>query len=167
MARIVTSDYAVPTDPHILRDAAFTLVSIALRVYLALVWLRFGIAKLDGGWLTTNPLRPLLNTVAAGQLPTTAPGYSYVARALVSTHADALLSVLIPCTEIVIGLALLAGVRLRTVALIACALNANLLLAGIASLALDGRMIVLQIILVSLATLAPRQARRIFPAWRK
>ncbi|MEP7001174.1 MAG: hypothetical protein ABI969_11890 [bacterium] len=139
----------------------------ALRAYLAVVWLRFGIMKVQGGWLTTNPLRPLLSLIAAGQLPTSAPGYSFIARALVVTHSDVALSVIIPCTEIGIGLAFLAGIRVRTVAVIACALNVNLLLAGIASFSLDGRMIVLQIILISLATLAPYHAQRIFPAWRK
>jgi uncharacterized membrane protein YphA (DoxX/SURF4 family) len=167
MPRIVTTDFAVPRAPTALRETTLTIALFALRAYLAFVWLRFGIMKVQGGWLTTNPLRPLLSLIAAGQLPTTVPGYSFVARALVATHTDALLSVIIPCTEIGVGLALLAGVRVRATAVIACALNVNLLLAGIASVSLDGRMIVLQVMLISLATLAPHHARRIFPAWTK
>ncbi|MEO8623209.1 MAG: hypothetical protein ABI625_19185 [bacterium] len=167
MSRIVTTDFAVAKAPTALRETTLAITLFALRAYLAFVWLRFGIMKLQGGWLTTNPLRPLLTLIAAGQLPTSASGYSFVARALVATHADVALSIIIPCTEIAVGLALLAGFRVRTAAAIACALNANLLLAGIASVSLDGRMIVLQIILISLATLAPHHARRIFPAWKK
>jgi len=167
MSRIVTSDFAVDKAPTALRETMLAVALFALRAYLAFVWLRFGIMKLQGGWLTMNPLRPLLELIAVGKLPTSAPGYSFVARALVATHADAVLSVAIPCTEIGISLALLAAVRIRTAAVIACALNVNLLLAGIATFSLDGRMIVLQMILIALATLAPHEARRIFPAWRK
>ncbi len=134
---------------------ALTLASLGLRGYIALVWLRFGITKLQGGWLTTNPLKPLFTSIAAGQLPTTAPGYASVARLMVATHADALLSVAIPFAEIAIALALLFNVRPRTAALVACALNVNLLLAGVATFSLDGRMIVLQVLLVALLTLLP------------
>lgn len=135
--------------------AAVLLASLALRGYIALVWLRFGIAKLQGGWLTTNPLKPLFTSIAAGQLPTTAPGYAHVAKLIVATHADALLSVAIPFAEIAIALAILFNVRPRTAALVACALNLNLLLAGVATFSLDGRMIVLQLVLVALLTLMP------------
>ena len=134
---------------------AFALASLALRGYLASVWLRFGIAKLQDGWLSTNPLRPLFTSIAAGQLPTTAPGYASVARLMVATHADAVLSVAIPFAEIAIALALLFNVRPRTAALVACALNMNLLLAGVATFGLDGRMIVLQLLLVAALTLMP------------
>ncbi len=135
--------------------AAVTIVAaLVLRVYLALVWLRFGVAKLEGGWLTTNPLKPLLTLIGAGQLPSTAAGYAPVARVMVATHADALLSVTIPLTEVAIGIALLAGWRVRTVALVACALNVNLLLSGVANWSLDGRMLVLQLLLVCVLTAA-------------
>ncbi|MEO7457482.1 MAG: hypothetical protein ABIY52_14550 [Gemmatimonadaceae bacterium] len=134
---------------------AASLAALLLRGYIAFVWVRFGVAKLQGGWLTTNPLKPLFTSIAAGQLPTTAPGYSSVAKLIIGTHADVLLSVAIPFTEIAIGLALLFNVRPRTAALVACALNANLLLAGVATMALDGRMIVLQLVLIALLTLWP------------
>ena len=130
-----------------------TLAAFALRAYLAFVWLRFGHAKLEGGWLTTNPLEPLLTMVGAGQLPSTMPGYAPVARMLVSLHGDAVLSIAIPFVEIAIALAFVSGVRMRTAALLACALNANLLMAGVASWSLDGRMMVLQVLLICAATL--------------
>ena len=132
-----------------------TLASLALRGYIAFVWLRFGVTKLQQGWLTTNPMKPLFTMIAAEQLPTTAPGYAWIAKAVVLTHADVLMSVAIPAVEIAIGLALLFNVRPRTAALVACVLNVNLLLAGVATFALDGRMIVLQLVLVALLTLVP------------
>ena len=135
--------------------AMITLAAFALRAYLAFVWLRFGHAKLEGGWLTTNPLEPLLTMVGAGQLPSTMPGYAPVARMLVSLHGDAVLSIAIPFVEIAIALAFVSGVRMRTAALLACALNANLLMAGVASWSLDGRMVVLQLLLICAATLRP------------
>jgi uncharacterized membrane protein YphA (DoxX/SURF4 family) len=143
------------TRVHAAGPLAAAAAALALRGYIAFVWLRFGVAKLRDGWLTSNPLEPLFTTIAAGQLPTTAPGYSWVAKMMVATHADAVLSVAIPFTEIAIGLAMLFNVRPRTAALVACALNVNLLLAGVASFSLDGRMIVLRLLLVALLTLAP------------
>jgi uncharacterized membrane protein YphA (DoxX/SURF4 family) len=147
-----TYEYPVYRGAHRLERLA-TIPVVALRWYLAWVWLRFAIMKFETGWLTTNPLRPLLQTVAAGQIPTTMPGYELVARVLVATHADAVLSVLIPCAELGVGLALVIGVAPRITALIATGLNVNLLLAGIGTLALDGKMIVLQIILIAIVTL--------------
>src|SRR5438046_2067386 len=87
-----------------LRDRLAIVPEIALRLYIALVWLRFAATKFESGWLTTNPLRALLTSVAAGQLPTTVPGYHIIAQLLVITHADALLSVLIPFTELALGI---------------------------------------------------------------
>jgi uncharacterized membrane protein YphA (DoxX/SURF4 family) len=147
-----TYEFPVYRGPRML-DRVATIPVVALRAYLASVWLRFAMMKLQGGWLTTNPLRPLLTSVGAGQIPTTAPGYGFVARMMVATHADALLSVLIPCTEVAIGVALLLGLAPRITALVATALNVNLLLAGIGTFALDGRMIIFQVILVALITL--------------
>ena len=151
-----TYEYPVYRGPNIAERLAIIPI-VALRFYLASVWLRFSIMKFEAGWLTTNPLRPLLTSVAHGQLPTTVPGYHAIARLMVVTHADALLSVLIPCAELAVGLALLIGIAPRVTAFVAIALNLNLLLAGVGTMSLDGRMIVLQIILVALVTLvAPR-----------
>ena len=72
---------------------------------------------------------------------------------MVNLHCDAVLSVAIPIVEVAIAIALLSGRWVRTAALIACALNVNLLMSGIASWSLDGRMIVLQLIIVALVTL--------------
>ena len=143
------------------------ILSIAFRGYLGFVWLRFALIKFQTGWLTTNPIRPLMTMIVAGLLPTTVPGYGYVARAITFTHADALLSIAIPFTEIAIAFLLFTGLRVRTAALVATALNVNLLLAGVASVSLDGRMIVLQLMLIALATLAPPPSRLILGAWRK
>jgi uncharacterized membrane protein YphA (DoxX/SURF4 family) len=147
-----TYEYPIYRGPQLLERLAIVPV-LALRVYLASVWLRFAVMKLQSGWLTTNPLRPVLSAVAAGQIPTTVPGYTFVAKLIVATHFDAVLSVLIPCTELAIGIALLVGFAPRVTAVVATALNVNLLLAGIGTLVLDGRMILFQVILAALITL--------------
>lgn len=156
MSMTHTASHAIPRQPRCWGWLA-TFATFALRAYVALVWIRFGLAKLQDGWLTTNPLRPLLATIGSGQLPTTAPGYAPMARLMVHLHIDAVLSVAIPIVEVAIAVALLSGRWVRTAALVACALNLNLLLAGVASWSLDGRMIVLQLIIVALATLMPRR----------
>ena len=74
-----TYEYPIYRGPQLLERFAIVPV-LALRVYLASVWLRFAMMKLQGGWLTTNPLRPVLSAVAAGQVPTTVHGYGFVAR---------------------------------------------------------------------------------------
>ena len=58
--------------------------------------------------MTSNPLHPLLSTIVAHQLPTTAPGYSLIANVLVTQHVDAVLSIAIPCAEVLIALLTLA-----------------------------------------------------------
>ena len=42
------------------------LGALVLRLYLASLWFRFGMAKIEGGWLTANPVRGLLTVVRAG-----------------------------------------------------------------------------------------------------
>lgn len=79
---------------------------------------------------------------------------------MVNLHIDAVLSVAIPLAEVAIAIALLSGRWVRTAALVACALNVNLLLSGVASWSLDGRMIVLQLIIVALATLNNSRPQR-------
>jgi uncharacterized membrane protein YphA (DoxX/SURF4 family) len=121
---------------------------LALRVYLGSIWLQFGLAKIRGGWLTTNALHDLLGAVARGETPSPLPAYRQVAELLLATGADRALSVLIPLAEVAVACAFFAGVLLIPAAAGACLLNLNLILSGIASWRFDGRIIALQLLLL-------------------
>lgn len=121
---------------------------LVLRLYLASVWLQFGISKIRGGWLDGDGLHGLLGAVAAGQTPAPFPFYARVAGLLVETGMDRVLSVVIPFAELALGLAFLTGVLLVPAAIGAILLNVNLILSGVASLHFDGRIIALQVLLL-------------------
>jgi uncharacterized membrane protein YphA (DoxX/SURF4 family) len=118
--------------------------ALLARLYLASLWSRFGIAKVEAGWLTLNPVRGLLGVVAAGQTPMPVPRLSIVAGWLLAIRADVLLSVVVPLTEIVLAGAFLTGWYTRRAALVGIAINASLILGGLATVAFDGRIIALQ-----------------------
>ncbi|HZG42310.1 MAG TPA: hypothetical protein VEY93_05070 [Longimicrobium sp.] len=122
---------------------------LALRMYLGLVWMTFGLGKIQAGWLTSNPLRPLLTAVAEGQTQTPLDFYTHVARLMVDTGADGVLSVLIPLAEVGVAISFFSGVLLVPAALVAIGINLNLILAGIASVHFDGRIIVMQVLLLA------------------
>ncbi len=146
-----------PTVPDRARAAARLLFAsplasplwLVLRVYLGSVWLQFGLAKVRGGWLTENPLRGLLRAVADGSTPAPLEAYRPVAGLLVEVGADRVLSVAIPLAELAVAGAFFAGVLLVPAAIGACLLNLNLILAGVASLRFDGRIILLQLLLLA------------------
>jgi uncharacterized membrane protein YphA (DoxX/SURF4 family) len=121
-----------------------TIGALLVRLYLASLWFRFGMAKVEAGWLTLNPVRGLLGGVAAGQTPMPLPSLSIVAGWLLAIRADALLSVVVPLTEIVLAAAFLTGWHTRRAALVGIAINASLILGGLATVPFDGRIIALQ-----------------------
>lgn len=123
-------------------------VWLALRVYLASVWLQFGIGKIRGGWLDGDALQGLLSAVAAGHTPAPFPAYARVAELLVATGMDSALSVLIPLAEVAVAAAFISGVLLVPAAIAATLLNLNLILSGIASIHFDGRIIAMQLMLL-------------------
>jgi uncharacterized membrane protein YphA (DoxX/SURF4 family) len=123
-------------------------VWLVLRLYLASVWLQFGIAKIRGGWLEGDGLHGLLSAVAAGQTPAPFPFYARVAELLVQTEMDRVLSIVMPFAELAVGLAFLTGVLIVPAAIGAILLNLNLILSGVASLHFDGRIIALQVLLL-------------------
>lgn len=139
---------------------ALNAAALAVRLYAASVWWRFAVAKIEQGWLAGNPMRPLLELVAAGTLPGTAPGYDALAQSALRLGLDLPMARALPLLESVIAAALVLGVRVRTVALLAAFVNLNLLLSGIGNMAIDGRLIVLQLLLL----LAGRRAGS--PGWR-
>lgn len=145
----------MPRTTPILRPLAWPFRSrlsspfwLSVRLYLAFVWLHFGVGKVRTGWLTKNPMASLLEAVAAGHTGAPFDLYRPVARLLLDLGADAVLSVLIPLTEVALGIAFAAGVLLVPAAIAATLLNLNLILAGIASVYFDGRIILLQLLLL-------------------
>jgi uncharacterized membrane protein YphA (DoxX/SURF4 family) len=122
---------------------------LAVRLYLGWVWLGFGIGKIRGGWLSMNPMRSLLEAVAAGHTPAPLGAFRPVARLLLDLGADAVMSVAIPLAEVALGTAFVAGVLLAPAGVAAILLNLSLILAGIASVRFDGRIILLQLLVLA------------------
>jgi uncharacterized membrane protein YphA (DoxX/SURF4 family) len=131
------------------RSRVTSPVWLLLRIYLASIWMNFGVAKIRGGWLKGDALESLLGAVADGQTPAPFPFYPRVAEILVATGMDAVLCVLIPLAEVAVATAFLTGVLLVPAAICAILLNLNLILAGIASVNFDGRIIALQVLLLA------------------
>ena len=121
---------------------------LVLRLYLASVWLQFGVGKIRGGWLEGDGLHHLLGAVAAGQTPAPFPFYARVAELLVATGMNRVLSAAIPLAEVAVAAAFITGVMLVPAAIAATLLNVNLILAGVASIQFDGRIIALQLLLL-------------------
>lgn len=122
---------------------------LLLRLHLGAIWLEFALSKLRGGWLTTNPMQAILSAIAEGHLPGPFPLYRGVAETLLSLGADRWLSVGIPVAEMAVALALFSGFLVVPAAIGATLLNLNLILSGIASWHFDGRIILLQLLLVA------------------
>lgn len=121
---------------------------LALRLYLGAIWLRFGWSKVEAGWLTSNPMRPLLEAIGSGGTATPLPLYRTVAEQMLGLGLDRLLSIAIPLAELTFAAAFFAGVLLVPAALAACLMNLNLILAGIATWSFDGRVILMQLLIV-------------------
>jgi uncharacterized membrane protein YphA (DoxX/SURF4 family) len=124
------------------------LGALFVRLYLATLWLRFGMAKVDAGWLTLNPVRGLLTVVGGGQTPMPIPRLSVFANWLLAVRADVLLSVLVPLTELALAAAFFTGWYVRQAAFIGIAVNTALILGGLASVAFDGKIIALQVVVL-------------------
>lgn len=123
-------------------------VWLMLRIYLASIWMQFGISKIRGGWLRDDGLSALMEAVAEGHTPAPFPFYEGIAGFLVETGLAGLLSLLIPLAEVAIATAFLSGVMLVPAAVCAILINLNLILAGIASINFDGRIIAMQVLLL-------------------
>lgn len=132
------------------RSTLTSPVWLVLRLYLASVWLQFGMGKIRGGWLRGDGLEGLLTAVAQGQTPAPFPLYTRLIDVLLlETGMDRVLSVTMPLMEVAVGLAFLSGVMLVPAAIAATALNLNLILSGVASIHFDGRIIALQVLLLA------------------
>lgn len=122
---------------------------LGIRIYLGSIWLQFGLAKVEGGWLTGNPMHSMLDAIARGMTPAPFPAYRHVAQALLDVGADRWMSVGLPLAELAVALAFFSGVLLVPAAVGASLLNLNLILSGMASWQFDGRIIALQLLLLA------------------
>ncbi len=139
---------------------ATALLALGVRLYLAFVWLRYGIGKIETGWLTSNPLKGLIDVVAKGYTNAWLPIYEPLARWALALGLDGALAVAFPLTELAIGLALITGVALRPALLLATFINLNLVMSGLAPWAFDGRVILLQLFVLALGATANRYGLR-------
>jgi uncharacterized membrane protein YphA (DoxX/SURF4 family) len=143
-------------------------LGLGVRLYLASVWLRFALQKIHGGWLTSNPLRPMLELVVNGYTHVAFHFYQPLTRWVLELGADRLLAVAFPLTELTIATAFVAGVLVRPAALVAIFINLNLILTGLAMWHFDGRIIALQVLLLALGTAAGRYGvRSLWPLGRR
>ncbi len=122
---------------------------LGIRIYLGSIWLQFGLAKVQGGWLTGNPMHSMLDAIARGMTAAPFPGYRHVAKALLDVGADRWMSVGLPLAELAVALAFFSGVLLVPAAVGASLLNLNLIFSGLASWQFDGRIIALQLLLLA------------------
>ena len=122
---------------------------LGIRIYLGSIWLQFGLAKVEGGWLTGNPMHSMLDAIARGMTPAPFPAYRHVAQALLDVGADRWMSVGLPLAELAVALAFFSGVLLVPAAVGASLLNLNLIFSGLASWQFDGRIIALQLLLLA------------------
>ena len=143
--------YATPLRQVLRWPFASPLASpawLALRLYLGATWLRFGWSKVEAGWLISNPMRPLLEAIGSGGTAAPLPLYRSVAEQMLAVGLDRLLSVAIPLAELAFATAFFAGVLLVPAAIAACLMNLNLILSGIATWSFDGRVILMQLLII-------------------
>ena len=122
---------------------------LGIRIYLGSIWLQFGVAKVEGGWLTGNPMHSMLDAIARGLTPAPFPAYRHVAQALLDAGADRWMSVGLPLAELAVALAFFSGILLVPAAVGASLLNLNLIFSGLASWQFDRRVIALQLLLLA------------------
>lgn len=125
----------------------FAPMWLGLRIYLGLVWIRFGWSKVEAGWIGGDGLSGLMAAIANGSIHTPFGLFAPVAQWMVGAGITPMLSSLIPVAEVTFGVLFLAGVLLVPAAVGATVLNLNLLLAGVAVWSFDGRIIGLQILM--------------------
>lgn len=121
---------------------------LGLRLYLAYLWLNFGLQKLEAGWLTTDPIGGMLKLVGNGTLPVPFEFYRGVAQFLVNSGMTPLLSHSMPFLELAVALSFASGVLVVPAAIGAILLNTNFILSGIGQVQYDGRFIALQLLLI-------------------
>ena len=121
---------------------------LVVRLYLAYMWMQMGVAKLGAGFLTSDPIHGILKLVADGTLNVPFEWFRPVAGMLVGLGLTPMISFSMPFLELAIALSFLTGVLVVPAALGATLLNVIFVLSGIGQIALDGRFIALQLLMV-------------------
>ena len=121
---------------------------LGLRLYLAYLWLNFGLQKLEAGWLTSDPVGGMLKLVGNGTLQVPFEWYRPIAQFLVDSGMTPLLSHSMPFLELAVALSFASGVLVVPAAIGATLLNVNFILSWICQVEYDGSFIALQLLLI-------------------
>jgi thiosulfate dehydrogenase (quinone) large subunit len=121
---------------------------LAVRLYLGYMWFWMGVQKLQIGFLSSDPIGPILKAVADGTLKVPAEFFRPVAGLLVESGLTPLISFSMPFLEIAVALSFVTGVLVVPAAVGATLLNIIFVLSGIGHIKLDGRFIALQVLLI-------------------
>lgn len=121
---------------------------LALRLYIAWIWVQMSIAKFEAGWLSSDPVGQMFQVIAKGTLPVPLPFYRGVAQALLDAGISPLLSHSMPFLELAVAVSLISGVLVPVAAVGAILLNVNIILSGMGSPAFDGPIIASEILFV-------------------
>lgn len=120
----------------------------AVRLYLANIWFWMGFGKLEGGYLTSDPTADLFKAILAGHLPVPVPAYKGFVQLMLDLGVTQMLSFSMPFLEMAVALAFISGVMIVPAAIGGTFLVINVLLSGMGTLAFDGKVIALQVLLV-------------------
>lgn len=122
---------------------------LALRLYVAWIWVQMSISKFQAGWLASDPSGDLLKLVAKGTMPVPFTFYRGVADFMVGLGITPMLSHTMPFLEMAVALSLISGVLMRPAAIGGILLVLNVILMGIGTLAFDGRVILIHVLLIA------------------
>ena len=123
-------------------------VCLALRLYLAWIWMRFSLAKFQTGWLTSDPIGDIFTAVAGGTLAVPLEFYRGVAGMLYDLGVSPLISHTMPFLELAVALSFISGVLVVPAAVGAILLNTNIILSGMGTVAFDGHVIAIEILFI-------------------
>jgi thiosulfate dehydrogenase (quinone) large subunit len=121
---------------------------LLLRLYVAYIFLTMGLAKIQGGFLTSDPIGAMLKLVANGTIQVPLAFYRPLAALLVESGLTPLISHSMPLLELAVALSLARGVLVPLAAVGALLLNINFVLSGIGNLTFDGPYMVAEVLLV-------------------
>ncbi len=122
---------------------------LAVRLYLGYMWLMMGWQKIGAGFLTSDPIGPILQLGADGTLAVPLELWRPIAGLLVASGLTPLISWSMPFMEMAVALAFVSGVLVVPAAIGATLLNVIFVLSGIGQIELDGRFIVLQLLMLA------------------
>jgi len=142
---------------------------LLVRLYVAYVFLTMGIAKIEAGFLTSDPIGQMLPLVANGAIPVPFEFYRGVAAMLVEAGVTPLISHSMPLLELAVALSLATGVLVPIAAFGALLLNINFVLSGVGQISFDLPYMIAEVLLIAAYPVVgliglERLARRILTA---